>query len=304
MGRVMPGGRGLFYLPAACRVMFDFDRPQRFAVMGNPVSHSKSPAIHAQFAQQCGIRLEYGAIQVDPGGFAQAVDQFRANGGKGLNVTVPFKLEAFRLADRRSTRAERARAVNVLKFERDGGLYGDNVDGLGLVRDLTVNLGVTLKDNRVLILGAGGAVRGVLSPLLDERPAALVIANRTVFKAKELAEQFAPYVKNTAMSRIEACGYGQISDRRFGVVINATSASLQGEVPPLPADVFAANALAYDLMYGNQPTPFMAWARQNGAAKVADGLGMLVEQAVESFFLWHGKRPDAGPVMAALRKSM
>jgi shikimate dehydrogenase len=284
--------------------MFDFDKPQRYAVMGNPVSHSKSPVIHTQFARQCGIRLEYGAIQVDPGGFAQAVDQFRASGGKGLNITVPFKLEAFRLADRKSARAERARAVNVLKFEADGGLYGDNVDGVGLVRDLTVNLGVTLKGNTVLILGAGGAVRGVLGPLLDERPAALVIANRTVFKAKELAEQFAPYIKNSAMSKIEACGYDQISDRQFGVVINATSASLQGEVPPLPGDIFAENALAYDLMYGNQPTPFMGWARENGAAKVADGLGMLVEQAVESFFLWHGKRPDAKQVMATLRKSL
>ncbi len=284
--------------------MFDFDKPQRYAVMGNPVSHSKSPVIHLQFARQCGINLEYDAIQVDPGGFAQAVGQFRANGGRGLNITVPFKLEAFRLADRKSARAELARAVNILKFDADGTLYGDNVDGLGLVRDLTVNLGVTLKDNTVLILGAGGAVRGVLGPLLDERPASLVIANRTVPKAKELAGQFAPYVKNSAMNKIEAAGYDQLNGRRFGVVINATSASLQGEVPPLAGDVFAANALAYDLMYGTRPTPFMAWARQNGAARVADGLGMLLEQAVESFFLWHGKRPDARPVMATLRKSL
>lgn len=283
--------------------MFDFDKPRRCAVMGNPVSHSLSPLIHRQFAQQCAINLDYTAIQVDPGGFAQAVDQFRANGGVGLNITVPFKLEAFRLADRKSARAARARACNLLKFETDGSLYGDNVDGLGLVRDLTGNLGVAIKNNAILILGAGGAVRGVLGPVLDEQPASLVIANRTVSKAKELAEQFAPAVKNNAMRAITACGYEQLSGR-FGVVVNGTAASLKGEIPPLPENIFAPGALAYDMMYASAPTPFMAWARRIGASKVADGLGMLVEQAVESFFLWHGKRPDAKPVMANLREIM
>ena len=274
---------------------FDFERPPRYAVLGNPVAHSKSPRIHAQFAQQLGQRIEYTAIQVDPGGFAQAVAQFRANGGLGLNITVPFKLEARQLAERLSARATLAGAVNTLRFEADGALYGDNTDGVGLVRDITVNLGVALAGKNILLLGAGGAARGVLGPLLEQKPAHLTIANRTVPKAKELAEIFA------ALGEVEGVGYETLAGRRFDCVINATAASLRDEVPPLPDDLFAPGALAYDLMYSDALTAFLRWAEAHGAGKLADGLGMLVEQAAESFFIWRGVRPDTAPVIAALR---
>lgn len=275
---------------------FDFDRKiGLYAVMGNPVSHSRSPAIHAQFGAQCGVALEYRAIQVDPGGFEQAVGNFRAAGGLGLNVTVPFKVDAWRLADFHSERADLARAVNTLKFENDGRTYGDNTDGAGLVRDLEVNLGRTLAGARVLVLGAGGAVRGILGPLLAAAPAALVIANRTVERAKDLAQVFAAY------GPMQGCGFADVEGLIFDLILNGTAASLAGEVPALPAGVLAPGALAYDLMYSDQDTAFMAWARRAGAAAVADGLGMLVEQAAESFFIWHGVRPQTAPVIAALR---
>ncbi len=275
---------------------FDFDRPARYAVMGNPVAHSKSPRIHARFAQQVGHSIEYTAIQVDPGGLAQAVDQFRANGGRGLNITVPFKLEARRLAGRLSARAELAGAVNTLRVEADGALYGDNTDGVGLVRDITGNLGVALTDKTVLVLGAGGAARGVLGPLLEQRPARLTIANRTVPKARELAEIFA------GQGEIEVCGFEDLAGRRFDIVINATSASLHDELPASPDGLFSTDALAYDLMYADVPTVFLRWAGAHGASRLADGLGMLVEQAAESFFIWRGVRPDTKLVIAALRK--
>ena len=274
---------------------FDFERPPRYAVLGNPVAHSKSPRIHAQFAQQLGQRIEYTAIQVDPGGFAQAVAQFRANGGQGLNITVPFKLEARQLAGRLSARAKLAGAVNTLRFEAGGALYGDNTDGVGLVRDITVNLGVALAGKNILLLGAGGAARGVLGPLLEQKPARLTIANRTVPKAKELAEIFA------TLGEVEGVGFDALDGRRFDCVINATAASLHDEVPPLPNDLFAPGALAYDLMYGDAPTAFLRWAEAHGAHTLADGLGMLVEQAAESFFIWRGVRPDTAPAIAALR---
>lgn len=274
--------------------LFDFDAPRRFAVMGDPVAHSKSPRIHGEFARQLGIRLEYSAIQVDPGGLAQAVGNFQAAGGVGLNITVPHKLDAFRLADRLSERARLAGAVNTLKFEREG-IYGDNTDGIGLVRDLTQNLQAAIAGKRVLIAGAGGAVRGVIGPILDEKPQTLVIANRTVDKARELVEVF------DREDVLSACGLDGIPGA-FDIVINGTSASLRGEVPALPAGVFGPGALAYDMMYGDEPTAFLRWARQHGATHTADGLGMLVEQAAESFFLWHGKRPDTGPVIAGLKK--
>lgn len=275
---------------------FDFDQAQRYAVMGNPVAHSKSPVIHQMFARQLRIPLEYTAIQVEPGGFVQAVDQFRANSGRGVNVTVPFKLDAFRLADRKSARAELAGAVNTLKFEPDGTLFGDNTDGAGLVHDLTHNLRLHLKGKRVLLLGAGGAARGVLAPLLKLHPAVLVIANRTAAKARDLAEEFA------SQGKVEGGGFDELGGQRFDLVINATAASLKGEVPLLHAHVFNANATAYDMMYGDH-TPFMTWSENHGAAEVTDGLGMLVEQAAESFLLWHGKRPDTRAVIAALRKA-
>lgn len=271
---------------------FDFDRPRRFAVMGNPVNHSKSPFIHQQFARQMSIKLEYIAIQVDVGGFVQAVDQFRATGGAGLNITVPFKLDAYRYAEKLSDRARRAGAVNTLKF--DAQVFGDNTDGVGLVRDLQTNLGVALKGKRVLVLGAGGAVRGVLGPLGEAQPASVAIANRTAVKAKELAADFAG---------VAGGGFDAIEGQVFDVVINGTAASLEGKIPDLPPKLFAPNSLAYDMMYADKAKPFLSWAQSQGAARVSDGLGMLVEQAAESFFIWHGKRPDTKPVLTHLRAS-
>lgn len=275
---------------------FDFEKLARYAVMGNPVTHSKSPRIHAQFAAQLGHSIEYTAIQVDPGGLAQAVEQFRANGGRGLNITVPFKLDAWRLAGRLSPRADQAGAVNTLRVETDGSLYGDNTDGAGLVRDITGNLGIALTGKTILLLGAGGAARGIVGPLLEEKPARLVIANRTVPRARELAEIFA------GQGEIEICGFEELTGRRFDIVINATSASLHDELPPLPDGLFSPGALAYDLMYADAPTVFLRWAGAHGAGRLADGLGMLVEQAAESFFIWRGVRPATAPVIAALRR--
>jgi len=275
---------------------FDFERPApRYAVMGNPVAHSKSPQIHAEFARQVGIRLEYTAIQVDAGGFEQAVGNFRAAGGRGLNVTVPFKVDAWRYADRLSERAQVAGAVNTLKFEEDGGSFGDNTDGAGLVRDLVDNLGADPAGRRVLVVGAGGAVRGILAPLIACGPVALVLANRTAERARNLAAGFSGY------GVLSAGGLEELQGRRFDLVINGTAASLEGKVPELPGALFAPGALAYDLMYADRPTAFMDWARAAGAARVADGLGMLVEQAAESFFLWHGVRPLTSPVISVLR---
>src|SRR6185436_16966293 len=224
---------------------FDFERPKRFAVMGNPVAHSKSPVIHKQFAHQFKHNLDYSAIQVDVGGLSQAVGQFRAAGGTGLNITVPFKLDAFRLADHLSDRAQLAQAVNTLRFEKDGTVFGDNTDGAGLVHDLEHNLGVHIKDKQVLILGAGGAVRGVLAPILKHNPARLLIANRTVAKAKDLVREFAQHGK------LEVCGFDDLRGKHFDIVINGTSASLEGEVPPLPDTLLARGALAYDMMYAD-----------------------------------------------------
>jgi shikimate dehydrogenase len=274
---------------------FDFEKPARYAVMGNPVAHSKSPRIHALFAHQFKHQIEYTTIQVDEGGFAQAVQQFRANGGAGLNVTVPFKQEAYKLADHLSERAKTAQAVNTLRFEPDGRLFGDNTDGAGLVHDLEKNLGVQLKDKRILVLGAGGAVRGVLQPLLHRHPALIVIANRTVSKARDLAEEFAHY------GRIEASGFKELKGKHFDIVINGTAASLKGEIPSLPDNLFTTHALAYDMMYGDKSKPFLDWAAVHGAAQLVDGLGMLVEQAAESYLIWHGVRPETQPVIEKLR---
>ncbi|MCR4331503.1 MAG: shikimate dehydrogenase [Sulfuricaulis sp.] len=270
--------------------------PARYAVMGNPVAHSKSPVIHKQFAHQFGHDIEYTALWVDTDGFAEAVEQFRAEGGKGLNITVPFKLEAYRLAANLSDRAKLAGAVNTIRFEPDGKIFGDNTDGTGLAHDLTKNLNVLLRGKKILVLGAGGAARGVLGPLLKQNPAVLVIANRTVSKAKELARTFAHFGK------VEAVGYDELVGKRFDVVINGTSASLKGEVPPLPVNLFTSGAVAYDMMYGDKPTPFLEWAMLHGAETAADGLGMLVEQAAESYLLWRGVRPETKQVIAALRK--
>lgn len=279
--------------------LLDFDAPSdRYAVMGNPIAHSKSPQIHSLFAEQTGQRLEYTAIHVDLGGFEQAVGNFMANGGKGLNVTVPFKGEAWALVQSRSERAERAGAVNTIILQDDGSLRGDNTDGVGLVNDLQQNHGVEIAGKRLLVLGAGGAVRGVLEPLLKAGPAALVIANRTVDKARQLAQEFA------GLGTLSACGFQDLKGEVFDVVINGTAASLQGELPPLPEGLLAEDAVAYDMMYGAEPTPFMQWAEKEGAAQALDGLGMLVGQAAESFYLWRGIRPETAPVIAALRQAL
>lgn len=265
----------------------------KYAVFGHPVSHSKSPQIHLLFAKQFGLKIEYTAVDVAPGTFAKAVDDFKQHGGKGLNITVPYKLEAWQLVDRRSSRAELAGAVNTIKVNHNKTLFGENTDGVGLVRDITKNLKVTLKNKNILILGAGGAVRGILSPILQQQPASLHIANRTVSKAEELATIFADNGKITTSA------FDTI-DQTYDIVINGTAASLQGDLPPLPDKLFNQSALAYDLMYANEPTAFMAWAGKHGAASASDGLGMLVEQAAESFFIWTGKRPETGGVIDKL----
>lgn len=278
--------------------LFDFDRRKdQYAVMGNPINHSKSPRIHSLFAEQTGQILEYIAIQVDQGGFSQAVGNFDAAGGKGLNITVPFKQEAWERVTERSERAERAGAVNTIKFEGKT-IFGDNTDGVGLVRDLVENNGVVLQDKRILLMGAGGAARGVLAPLLEQQPASITIANRTVDKAVELANNFSD------LGNITGSGYEDLAGQQFDIIINATAASLQGELPPLPGSILADNACCYDMMYGAEPTIFMQWASEHDAAKVLDGLGMLVSQAAESFFIWRGIRPDTKTVIAQLRSEM
>lgn len=262
----------------------------RYAVFGHPIAHSKSPLIHAAFARQTGQDMTYEAILAPLDGFADSVTAFVAAGGRGANVTVPFKEAAFKMAQRLSPRAERAGAVNTLSFTPNG-ILGDNTDGAGLVADLTRNLKRTLAGQRILLLGAGGAARGVVEPLLDQQPATLAIANRTLSRAEELANLFGHGIR---ASTFEA------ADTPFDVVINATAASLAGELPPLSPHIFGADTLAYDMMYGRD-TPFLDFARAHGAA-TADGLGMLVEQAAEAFYLWRGVRPDTTPVIASLRQ--
>ncbi len=273
----------------------------RYAVIGNPVAHSQSPQIHAAFASQTGQNIEYSRIRAPLDGFRKTLEKFIAEGGRGANVTVPFKLEAFELARSVSARAKDARAANFLRFDA-GEIFADNTDGVGLVRDISSNLAFELLGARVLLMGAGGAAQGVLVPLLEARPAILAIANRTVDKALRLAETFRhhPSALRTVLS---GQGYAELSGRQFNLVINATSSSLADELPPLPRNVFAPGALAYDLMYGKGPTPFLLFASEQGAERVADGLGMLVEQAAESFFLWRGVRPATHPVIHALKSA-
>jgi shikimate dehydrogenase len=269
----------------------------RYAVMGNPIAHSKSPRIHRLFAAQTRQAMDYSAILVEPGTLASSVAQFASQGGKGLNITVPFKEEAWQLASQRSPRAEHAGAVNTLVLDPSGAHFGDNTDGVGLVRDLRDNHAVSLQGKRLLLLGAGGAARGVIEPLLQEQPELLVIANRTADKAVELARHFC------TQGHIEGCGLDGVAGQAFDLIINATAASLSGQVPAIGDSVITPRSRCYDMMYGNEPTAFMNWANALGARQVMDGLGMLVEQAAESFYLWRNVRPDTAPVIAALRET-
>lgn len=266
-----------------------------YAVIGNPIAHSKSPEIHARFAGQTGQDIDYRRLLAPLDDFAGTVAAFIAAGGKGANVTVPFKLEAFALTTRLTPRAQAAGAVNTLKFDGDA-ILGDNTDGVGLVADIVRNAGVALAGRRILLLGAGGAARGVILPLLQEAPGELVIANRTAAKALALAQEFA------AQGPILACDFADLAGP-FDIVINATAASLAAALPPIPACVFSPACFAYDMMYGKEPTVFMRFAAQHGAT-VRDGLGMLVEQAAESFLLWRGVRPATAPVLAQLRAQL
>lgn len=271
-------------------------QPDRYAVIGNPVAHSKSPEIHASFAAQTGQHLVYERLLAPLDGFAATVRAFMQAGGRGANVTVPFKLEAHALADELTERARAAGAVNTLGFTA-GRIVGDNTDGVGLVTDIVKNAGMALEGKSVLLLGAGGAARGVLLPLISEKPAQLVIANRTRAKAVELAAQF-----SGRCGQLRALEFAELAGT-FDVVINATSASLADAVPAVPPSLFHAGVFAYDMMYGARPTAFLRMAAAHGAA-ARDGLGMLVEQAAESFFAWRGVRPDTAPVYARLRASL
>ena len=277
-------------------VLHEATMTDRYAVIGNPIAQSKSPRLHAAFARQTGQDLDYGAILAPLDGFAAAVHAFIAAGGRGLNVTVPFKLQACALADRLSERARHAQAVNTLKFDADG-IYGDNTDGIGLVSDIRDRLGVAIAGARVLLLGAGGAARGVLLPLLQQGPASLTIACRAPEKALPLQALCA------GQGRVEVASLAAPGAGGFDVVINATSASLSGTGLSLPPGSYRPGALAYDMAYGEGPTAFMQVAQAEGAARTADGLGMLVGQAAESFLLWRGVRPEVEPVLALLRAS-
>lgn len=265
-----------------------------YAVIGNPVAHSKSPTIHAAFARQTGQPIEYGRILGSLDDFASDVRRFVAEGGRGLNVTVPFKQQAWDLLGDLSAHAEAAGAVNTIIVLDGGLLRGDNTDGVGLVRDLADNHGFAFAAKRVLLLGAGGAARGVLGPLLETDPSVLVIANRTASKAVELATA-------AADKRVSGCALDELAGQRFDLIINATSIGLAGSAPAIPGGCLADGAWTYDMFYGDEPTPFCRWATAQGAARALDGLGMLVEQAAESFFLWRGVRPRTPPVIDLLR---
>jgi len=268
-----------------------------YAVVGHPISHSKSPRIHSLFACQTGEPVEYTAIQAPLDDFAGTVRSFFERGGKGLNVTVPFKEQAWELADSRAARAEKAGAANTLYCDSEGLLVADNTDGAGLVRDLVKNHRVSLKGARILLLGAGGAVRGVLGPILQQQPAELTIANRTPARAEALAQLFAD---DAGATRLTACGFDG-PDQGYDLVINGTSASLQGDLPPISPNVISSETVVYDMMYSVQTTVFNQWALDQGATRVFDGLGMLVEQAAESFRIWRGVTPETASVIAELR---
>jgi len=268
--------------------------PDRYAVFGHPIGHSKSPRIHRLFAEETKQNMDYIAQDVPANDFQATANAFFERGGKGLNCTVPLKELAWQFADQLSARARIAKAVNTLAIQPNGRIFGDNTDGIGLISDLKQNHSVAIHGARILILGAGGATRGILLPLLNEKPEQIVIANRTPSKAENIAQEFAE------MGPILSSDYAALDKRQFDLIINATSASLSGQLPPLPEQILANNGCCYDLAYGNQPTSFVAWGLKQNARKSLDGLGMLVEQAAEAFLLWRGIRPSTSAVISLL----
>ena len=271
-------------------------QPALYAVVGNPVSHSLSPRIHASFAAQTGQTISYEAIELPLDGFVYGIRDLQQRGFAGVNVTVPFKRDAWELCDSLSHRAELAGAVNTLSFNLDGSIGGDNTDGIGLVRDLLENLAVEINGRELLVLGAGGAVRGVLGPMLDQSPARLTLANRTTQKAEQLAADFSRY------GRIGVLPFDALAEQNFDLIINGTAAGLNNEIPPIPGSIVGANTTCYDMMYNlSAPTAFVAWAQDQGAKNAFDGLGMLVEQAAEAFSIWRGINPDSASVIDSLR---
>lgn len=270
--------------------------PDQYGVVGHPVAHSWSPFIHGLFARQTQQSLIYRLHDVDPEHFRSHVLEFFARGGRGLNVTLPHKLAAAELTNELSPRAERAGAVNTLALRNEHHIKGDNTDGAGLIRDLRSNLQVPLANRRILIVGAGGATRGVLAPLLEQKPAQLVIANRTAQRARELVEDFGD------LGPLSYCSFEELPREAFDVIINATSAGLSSQVPAITAAVIGAGTFCYDMAYGKDSTPFVRWALEHGCARAEQGWGMLVEQAAESFFIWRNVRPDTAPVLATLER--
>lgn len=265
----------------------------RYAVIGNPIKHSKSPFIHSEFSKQTQQQLNYTAELVELGQVKKFIDSFKKNHGKGLNVTVPFKQDAFELADELSERAQRAGAANTLSLHKK--ILADTTDGVGLANDLTRNHKISIKNKRILILGAGGAVRGVIESILNIKPAHLIIANRTVKKALTLKNIFSD------LGSIDGCGFDELNNEKFDLIINGTSASLSGELPPLPDNILNKQSTVYDMMYSKEATPFMRWGQQQGAIQCLDGVGMLVEQAAESFYIWRGVKPKTADIINHLR---
>ena len=267
----------------------------RYGVMGYPVSHSRSPVIHRLFALQTGENIQYELLQVTPEKLETAVRQFQRTGGRGLNVTVPHKAEVAKLCDQLSERAATAGAVNTMSF-RDGEIHGENTDGIGLLRDLAINQNFTIEGSNILILGAGGATRGIVGPLLEMQPSSLRIANRTIDKAEALAQHF------SRSGPVSACRFNVIPvSEKYDLIINATSAGVKGDTPPYPEAAVAPDTFCYDLSYGLSPTPFSVWALEQGAERSVMGWGMLVEQAAESFHIWRGVRPDTAPVLKQMK---
>ena len=269
-------------------------KTDRYAVFGSPIKHSKSPRIHQLFAEQTGQQLEYKAKEVPAENFKASVNEFFSQGGKGINCTLPLKELAWALANESTDRAELSRSVNTLSLQANGEILGDNTDGCGLIADLTVNNGIVLKGSRILLLGAGGASRGILGPILEHSPRFLMLANRTRQRANDLAAEFSLY------GDVEGCGFADLKGKQFDLIINATSASLYDDMPPVEGGILAANGVCYDLAYGNKPTAFVRWGLANKARLSLDGLGMLVEQAAEAFYIWRKVRPETKAVIETL----